>query len=67
MALKEQLREKAIELGFEDVGFTNVRPFDLYIEEINSRPEKMYRWVQTDQLNINRGASFAEKYPCAQV
>ncbi|MFC1822635.1 epoxyqueuosine reductase [Thermodesulfobacteriota bacterium] len=66
MTLKEQLREKALELGFTDVGFTGVKPFDLYIEEINSRPEKMYRWVQTDQFNVNRGASFAEKYPWAK-
>ena len=66
MSLKDQLREKALELGFEDIGFTGVEPFDLYIKEIESRPEDMYGWVLTEQFNVRRGATFAEKHPWAR-
>ena len=38
MSLKEIIREKALELGFEDAGFTGVEPLDPYIKEIESRP-----------------------------
>ncbi len=66
MSLKDQLREKALELGFEDIGFTGVEPFDLYIKEIESRPEDMYGWVLTEQFDVRRGATFAEKHPWAR-
>ena len=66
MLLKERLREKALELGFEDVGFTNVEPLDLYIKEIESRPKKMYGWVQTNRFNTVRAAAIAEKHPWAK-
>ena len=66
MGLKEQLREKALELGFEDIGFTGVEPLDLYIKEIESRPQEMYDWVQTEQFNVRRGAAFGEKHPWAR-
>ena len=46
MGLKEAIRVKALELGFEDVGFTGVEPLDLYIREIDSRKPEMYGWVQ---------------------
>jgi len=36
MTLKERIKEKAFELGFEDVGFTGIQPLDLYIKEIES-------------------------------
>jgi len=65
MGLKQRLREKALELGFEDAGFAGVDPLDLYITEVNSRPPKMYGWVQTDRFNVLRGAAFAEKHPWA--
>jgi hypothetical protein len=38
MSLKEIIREKALELGFKDAGFTGVEPLDPYIKEIESRP-----------------------------
>jgi epoxyqueuosine reductase len=63
MGLKDRLKEKALELGFEDVGFTGVEPLDLYIREIDSRPAKMYGWVQTESFNVRRGAVFGEKHP----
>lgn len=65
MSLKTRLREKALELGFEDLGFTSVEPLDFYIKEIESRPE-MYQWTMTESFNPLRGASPAEKYPWAK-
>ena len=65
MSLKERLKEKALELGFEDVGFTTVEPLDLYIKEIESRPE-MYQWTMTESFNPLRGATPTEKYPWAK-
>jgi epoxyqueuosine reductase len=61
MSLKGAIREKALELGFEDAGFTGVEPLNLYIQEIESRPPEMYGWVQTEQFNTLRGASPREK------
>jgi epoxyqueuosine reductase len=66
MRLKESIREKALELGFEDVGFTGVDPFDLYIREINSRPPEMYGWVQTERFNTLRASSPREKHEWAR-
>ena len=61
--LKERLKEKALELGFEDIGFIGPEPLHPYIDEIDSRPKKMYAWVQTDLFNVRRGADFAAKHP----
>jgi epoxyqueuosine reductase len=66
MNLKEAIREKALELGFEDVGFTGVEPLDFYIREIESRPPEMYGWVQTEQFNTLRGASLGKKHDWAR-
>jgi epoxyqueuosine reductase len=66
MTLKNIIREKAFELGFEAVGFTHTAPLDLYIREIESRPDQMYGWVQTDSFNVKRGASFCDKHPWAK-
>jgi len=65
MNLKERMRERALELGFEDIGFTSVEPLDLYIQELESRPE-MYNWVMTDNFNVKRGASPSQKHPWAR-
>jgi len=65
MGLKERLRDKALELGFEDIGFTGVETLDLYIKEIDSRPD-MYDWAMTERFNLKRGASLAEKHPWAK-
>jgi epoxyqueuosine reductase len=66
MSLKETIRQKALELGFEDAGFTGVEPLDLYIREIDSRPPGMYGWVQTEQFNTRRGAGVGERHPWAK-
>lgn len=65
MGLKERLRERALELGFDDIGFTTTEPFDLYIEEIDSRRE-MYSWVMTERFDLRRGASPGKKHPWAK-
>ena len=63
MAIKEQLAEKALELGFVDVGFTTADPFSGYIEEVRSRPEEHYgRWI-TERFNLVDGARVQERHP----
>ena len=66
MTIKDKIKTKALELGFEDVGFTGTEPLDLYIKEIESRPDKMYGWVQTETFNVKRGASFGQKHSWAK-
>ena len=66
MKLKEIIREKALELGFEDAGFTGVEPLDYYIREIDSRPLEMYGWVQTEKFNMRRGAGVGQKHKWAR-
>jgi epoxyqueuosine reductase len=66
MTLKETIREKALELGFEDAGFTTAEPLELYIREIDSRPPEMYGWVQTDRFNTRRGAVIGQKHEWAK-
>ena len=65
MSMKHRLREKALELGFEDIGFTGTGPLELYIKEIDSRQE-MYNWTMRDDFNIRRGASLSQKHPWAR-
>ena len=66
MNLKERIRDKVLELGFADVGFTGVEPLDLYIKEIESRPAEMYSWVMTEAFDVRRGADLARKHPWAK-
>ncbi|MBW2090978.1 MAG: epoxyqueuosine reductase [Deltaproteobacteria bacterium] len=65
MTLKQRIKEKALDLGFEDIGFTGVEPLDLYIQEVESRPE-MYNWVMTENFNLKRGATLSQKHPWAK-
>ncbi|MEW5913234.1 MAG: 4Fe-4S double cluster binding domain-containing protein [Thermodesulfobacteriota bacterium] len=65
MGLKQLIREKALELGFEGIGFTGVEPLDLYLKEINSRIE-MYQWTLTPQFDLLRGAEVTRRYPWAR-
>jgi epoxyqueuosine reductase len=65
MSLKERIRAKALELSFADAGFTSTEPLDLYIKEIDSRPE-MYNWVMTEAFNTRRGATLVGKHPWAK-
>jgi epoxyqueuosine reductase len=62
--LKRRIRQRALELGFEDAGITGVEPLDIYIQEIQSRPH-MYAWVNHEAFSTLRGASPSDKYPWA--
>jgi len=46
MSLTRTVKEKALELGFVAVGIATAEPFDLYDQELASRPE-MYEWGKT--------------------
>ncbi|MBW1775925.1 MAG: hypothetical protein JRJ82_24135, partial [Deltaproteobacteria bacterium] len=65
MNLKQRMRERALELGFDDIGFTTTEPLDLYLKEIDSRGD-MYDWVMTDKFNLSESASPREKHPWAR-
>ena len=66
MILKQHLIEKALELGFIDVGFTTTDPLDLYIREIESRPD-MYDWVQgAEGVDLKRGALLSQNHSWAK-
>ncbi len=65
MNLKQRIREKALELGIDDIGFTTTDPLDLYIKEIDSRGD-MYDWVKTDKFNVREAAAPREKHPWAK-
>ena len=65
MSLKQRLIDKALELGFEDIGFTTTEPLDLYIKEIGTRPE-MYQWVKDLGLDLPQGAALSKNHPWAK-
>ena len=65
MTLKSRLKEKALELGFVDAGFTGVEPLDYYIKEIESRPE-MYQWTMNENFNPLRAATPTKRHPWAK-
>ena len=58
--------ELEVELEFEDVGFADVQPMDIYLREIESRPPEMYGWVQTEKFNTRRGAGVGQKHEWAR-
>ena len=62
MKLKRRLRERALELGFADAGFTNTEPLDLFSQEIDSPPPDWYEWTKIMDANLRRGAHIKEKY-----
>lgn len=66
MGIKQRLRDKALELGFADVGFTSADPFTGYIDQIRSRPDEHYgRWI-TERFSLIGGAQVREQYPWAK-
>ena len=67
MSLKQRLIDKALELGFEDVGFTTTEPLDLYLQEFDSRAD-MYDWVgAAEGVDLRRGALLSEAHPWAKT
>lgn len=65
MSLKKRLVAKALELGFEDAGFTTAEPLDLYLQEIESRQD-MYQWVLDAGVDLKAGASLSKGHPWAK-
>jgi epoxyqueuosine reductase len=65
MSLKQRLIEKALELGFEDIGFTTTEPLDLYIKEIESR-QAMYQWITDLGVDLKEGAALSKNHPWAR-
>ena len=71
MSLKRRLTEKALELGFADVGFGTTEPMDLYIKEYESRADK-YEWVLITEgtdvgIDLKKGALLSENHPWART
>ena len=51
---KKDVINKALELGFEDIGFTTVDPFDSQKEILESRKEE-YAWTIEKGFNLSKG------------
>jgi epoxyqueuosine reductase len=67
MNLKQRLVEKALELGFDDIGFTTAEPLDLYIQEIGCRPPEMYDWFSDiEGVDLKQGAHLSQNHPWAK-
>ena len=49
MDLAGRIREKALEIGFDRIGFASTEPFDLLARELEGRDE-MYNWVSENLL-----------------
>lgn len=64
--MKERLRDKALEIGFADAGFTEAKPLHLYLQELDTRPDDMYRPFLTNEFNLRRGADILTKHPWAR-
>jgi epoxyqueuosine reductase len=71
MNLKRRLIEKALELGFEDVGFGSAEPMNLYVEEYESRSDK-YEWALVTEgtdvgIDLKQGALLSRNHPWART
>jgi len=64
MLNKEEIVEKARELGFLDIGFTTAEPFESQIEVLNSRSEE-YAWA-LKSLNLMEGIDPKKIFPNAK-
>jgi len=51
---KIEVIKKALEVGFEDIGFTTMEPFESQKEILNSRREE-YEWVINSGFNLEQG------------
>jgi epoxyqueuosine reductase len=51
---KSEVVKKALELGFEDIGFTTVEPFESQREILNSRKDE-YAWLLRSDVDLEKG------------
>lgn len=65
MLSADQLRDKAQELGFADIGFTSAEPFSHQQKVLKERREE-YAWVQSLGLNLEGGTDPASILPSAR-
>ncbi len=54
MITKKNIKDKAGELGFEDIGFTGVEPFISQLEFLNN-PDAHYGWTERTGLSLMKG------------
>lgn len=64
-SIKAMIKDKALSLGFDGVGFTSAEPFEEYVTRIKGR-ESDYKWIQTEQFSTLRGALVRKKHPWAR-
>lgn len=66
MLTREEVIKKAIDLGFEDIGFTDTQPFDSQKEVLASRSEE-YAWVAASGLDLVGGTDPKNIHPEAKT
>lgn len=56
MITKKDIIQKAVELGFDDIGFTGVEPFDSQVEFLNNE-NAHYGWTETLGLSLKENVN----------
>ncbi len=62
---KEQVMDKALELGFEDAGFASAEPFEQHSRILRER-ERDYKWAEAWGLKLQQGTDPANTLPGAR-
>ncbi len=65
MLSKNQIIDKAYELGFADIGFTSAEPFESQIKILQSRQEE-YAWLLSSGIDLMSGIDPKKVYPKAK-
>ena len=65
MLEKSHVVEKALEIGFEDIGFTTAEPFEEHREVLLSRQEE-YAWVLAAGMDLVEGTDPKKAFPEAK-
>ena len=65
MLTRNDIIEKAFELGFEDVGFTTAEPFDAQLEYLRNHQEE-YGWTEKVGLGLMAGTDPKTIMPAAK-
>ena len=65
MLTRNDIIEKALELGFEDVGFTTAEPFGAQLEYLRDHQEE-YGWTEKVGLGLMTGTDPKAVMPSAQ-
>jgi epoxyqueuosine reductase len=66
MVTKEEIRQKALELGFIDAGFTTADPFDKQREILEARQDD-YGWTEKAGLSLLQGTDPKTVHPEAKT